>query len=484
MSGMGVGALIGALLLGSASVPPLQNPDFEAGEAGQTPPGWSIAPERRDAGYRFEISNESPQGGGKAGRLWRSASGAARPGAIGVMSQQVDATALRGHRIRYTAAVRVAKPSPYVGLWLRVDTSSGPAFFDNMGDRPISAAAWAPYTIEGYVSQDATTMLLGLQVAGDGDAFIDSVVIEDLGPATGEPTGEAKAYLDNALDLLEKGHINTAKADWPALRAEAYTQAGGATTPAQVHGAIRTVISRLGEPHTFLAPPRKPSMPTATSETPGSPPPSPVAPLPEGRMQGKVAVLALPHLLRDFRDPKDENGARYTAAISAFLQTAETGKTCGWIVDLRGHSGGNMWPGMRGLAPLLGEGSPGAFVGAKGRTAWAATEPAIRATLSHPDAPVAVLMGPRTASSGEMIAIGFVGRPATRSFGQPTAGRSTANSSYPLSDGAVLAVTSSYVEDRLGHRYDGKMIPDETTTPDGAEQAALTWLAGQGCKAD
>lgn len=477
MSDVVVGALIGALLLGPSAAPSLQNPDFEAGEPGQTPPGWLMAPERAAAGYHFETSSERPENGGKSGRLWRDTSIAARPGAIGVMSQRVDVSGLRGHRIRYTAAVRVAMPSPYVGLWLRVDTGSGQAFFDNMGDRPIKAAEWEPYTIESYVAEDATTMILGLQVADDGDAFIDSVTIEDLGPATGEPSGEAKAYLDNALDLLEKGHINTAKADWPSLRAEAYRQAGGATTAAQAHGAIRTVIGRLGERHTFLAPPQK----SPTPATIGAPPPASVTPLPEGRMQGKIAVLTLPRLLRDFRDSGDENGARYTAAIDAFLRTAETDKACGWIVDLRNHTGGNMWPGMRGLAPLLGEGSTGAFVNAKGRNPWPATPSAVRSTLSRPDAPIALLLGPRTASSGEMIAIGFVGRPATRSFGQATAGLSTANSSYPMPDGAVLVVTSSYVEDRLGHRYDGKVIPDEATSPDGAEQAALTWLAGQGC---
>ena len=197
-------------------------------------------------------------------------------------------------------------------------------------------------------------------------------------------------------------------------------------------------------------------------------------------MQGQVAVLSLPQLARDLDDPRDEDGRRYAAAITAFLKTADTGKAC-WIVDLRGHAGGNMWPGLRGLAPLLGRGSPGAFVTASGRQPWPATPSATRGALWSADAPMAVLLGPRTASSGEMIAISLVGRPATRSFGQPTAGLSTANSSYPLSDGALLAVTSSYVEDRLGHRYDGRMIPDETVALDGAEQAALAWLATQGC---
>jgi hypothetical protein len=51
-----------------------------------------------------------------------------------------------------------------------------------------------------------------------------------------------------------------------------------------------------------------------------------------------------------------------------------------------------------------------------------------------------------------------------------------------LSDGAVLVLTTARVEDRLGRRHGGPMTPDETTTPDATEAAALTWLGRQGCE--
>lgn len=482
MKTVGILALIGALALAAPAVaqsPPnsaLANPDFETGDVGQLPPGWRFP--SAAAGYHAEISDVGPQAGKQAARLWRDKTVALPPGGFGSLAQVLDAAPLRGHRIRYSAAVRVDDPGRQVGLWLRVDEAGGKqAFFDNMGDRPITASGWAVYTIEAYVSQEAQSLLLGLLAQGDADARIDSVKLEDLGPAEAAPTGEAKAYLDHALYLLEQRHINSATADWPALRAEAYKQAAGATTPRQTHAAIRAVITRLGERHTFLRPPTTPGM----SARPQNAPSPPVATLPVGRMEGPVAVIALPSRPRDLTNPKDD-GAPYQAAITDFLKTANDAKACGWIIDLRGHGGGDMWPGMRGLAPLLGEGAPGAFVNKAGRKPWAATPVEVRQSLARPDAPVAVLLGPRTASSGEMIAIGFVGRPLARSFGQPTAGLTTANSSIPLSDGAVLALTSNYVEDRLGHRYDGPMRPDEIVALDGAEAAATAWLATQGCR--
>ncbi len=34
----------------------------------------------------------------------------------------------------------------------------------------------------------------------------------------------------------------------------------------------------------------------------------------------------------------------------------------GWIVDLRWNSGGNMWPMIAGIGPLLGNGTYGYFI--------------------------------------------------------------------------------------------------------------------------
>ena len=47
--------------------------------------------------------------------------------------------------------------------------------------------------------------------------------------------------------------------------------------------------------------------------------------------------------------------------------------TCGWIIDLRGNGGGNMYPMLAGLKPFLGDTVLGAFVGPdKTRANWVA----------------------------------------------------------------------------------------------------------------
>jgi carboxyl-terminal processing protease len=143
---------------------------------------------------------------------------------------------------------------------------------------------------------------------------------------------------------------------------------------------------------------------------------------------------------------------------------------------------------LQGLDPLLGSSPFGYFVAKGGQTTpWTRTakgilpmpqpsneaQPAFR--LDSEEAPVAVLIGPR-ASSGEMVELAFVGRAGMRTFGMPSAGFTTANVPYPLSDGAYLVITETTVRDRTGRDHDGAIIPDRLIGPAAAEIAAMEWL--------
>src|SRR4029077_20489098 len=122
----------------------------------------------------------------------------------------------------------------------------------------------------------------------------------------------------------------------------------------------------------------------------------------------------------------------------------------------------NMWPMLAGLKPFLGAAELGAFVRPDGAgPPWIAgqgvgVEPPSSLTALE-SSWVAVLTGPRTGSSGEAVTIAFRGRPHTRSFGQPTAGLSTANGTFPLPDGAMIVLTTAVDADRIGQRYGEKV---------------------------
>ena len=154
----------------------------------------------------------------------------------------------------------------------------------------------------------------------------------------------------------------------------------------------------------------------------------------------------------------------YATRMHESLAGILASSSCGWVVDLRQNTGGNMWPMLAGLKPFLGNAGLGTFESPTGSSPkWIAgqavgVEPP--ATLGGLESAwVAVITGPRTASSGEAVAIAFRGRPRTRSFGLPTAGcLSTANQTFRLPDGAMILLTTAVDADRTGKRYGDKVI--------------------------
>ena len=149
---------------------------------------------------------------------------------------------------------------------------------------------------------------------------------------------------------------------------------------------------------------------------------------------------------------------------------------------------------LAGLDPLLGASPFGCFVNSRGiKQAWERTsggifpmlaQPATASAgpafaLTHAGDPLAVLIGPRTGSSGEMTALAFIGRPGVRTFGGKSAGFLSGNAVYPLPDGAQLAVTEVLVQDRTGNTYGNVIDPNVITDPDAAENAAKVWIEQQ-----
>jgi hypothetical protein len=61
---------------------------------------------------------------------------------------------------------------------------------------------------------------------------------------------------------------------------------------------------------------------------------------------------------------------------------------------------------------------------------------------------VAVLIDNAVVSSGEAIAISFIGRENTKSFGSATCGKSTGNVQYNLSYNRTLVLTTVFLADR------------------------------------
>lgn len=298
----------------------------------------------------------------------------------------------------------------------------------------------------------------------------------------------AKAYLDRAIALFREQHINSSKMDWPALTKKVYAAAAGAQKTADTYPDIRLIIKELGEKHTFFLEPDQAraemtGKSSGTATAPSFQPPEAV------RLASGVAVVTL----HGFMGSPDQ-AQLYARQGQAEIERAKAENVCRFIVDLRDDTGGNMYPMISSVAGLLGDGLLGTFVNAhKQFVPWmlkGSTTTIGQMSYSLPKAeppsslqvPVAVLIGPSTASAGEFTAMSFEGRPRTRFFGSESAGYVTANQPMPLSDGAVIIMTSGWGIDRNGKKYVDSMQPDETTgAGNQAMRAAVKWLSAQPC---
>jgi carboxyl-terminal processing protease len=335
-------------------------------------------------------------------------------------------------------------------------------------------------------------------------------------------TPDAAAFLDNAIDIMRQHDLHGQGVDWTELRTDAFKRAGGAFNPIDTYPAIYWALVQLGDPgsHLRLPPGLYPDQiallqqaeKEALTNAPGGPRVDNSIPtaftsrrLPEGHVitvQGRnFGYVVLPRC-----SAKDNDGLLlYAADVRRILTDIAAQNPKGWIVDLRGNTGGNMWPMLTGIGPILGDGPAGSFVAADGNVTWfyqdgktgtrnpggvetvsltLDEEPALR---TPSPAPVAVLVDSSTASSAEAITIAFHGRPDTRFFGTHTAGKSTAVQPFKLDDGAELYLTTAIDADRSGKSYPDGFTPDQVVSVSGSSmpqenndvviQAAQTWLA-------
>lgn len=147
-------------------------------------------------------------------------------------------------------------------------------------------------------------------------------------------------------------------------------------------------------------------------------------------------------------------------------------KTEGWILDLRFNTGGNSSAMLLALYDLLGDNDIWGTVDRnKKQNSKVKLEKgnylsnSKKSSYINPKgelldkAKVAVITGPLTASSGEVTALAFKGRPNTVLIGEPTFGMTTSNVDIKLPFDTVLILSVAYDSDRNGNYYE-KILPD------------------------
>lgn len=184
----------------------------------------------------------------------------------------------------------------------------------------------------------------------------------------------------------------------------------------------------------------------------------------------------------------EEKDVLYAENLIRNIQQIDSHRIDKWIIDLRDNRGGNIWPMLAGVSPIIGGGLINHVISAKGvkenyitigKLAFSNREIISYATHNKYKK-LAILLNGRTASSGEMLAISLLGFERTKSFGWPTRGLTTVNKSLTFRDGSQLFLATGYMADKNKRVYKEVVTPDvmldANMTEDDIIATVIKWL--------
>lgn len=291
-------------------------------------------------------------------------------------------------------------------------------------------------------------------------------------------SAEAKAYLDEVVDLMEEGSVRKYEIDWKDFRDQAYKAASPANTIEQTYPGIKHALHLLGDEHSYLV--------TAAGDyLSGSPQLEPKRTIDQAERIGDIAYISIEGTTDPYDSPE---GIAYMDNIVDQIKSNDQVGTQGWIIDLHGNQGGEMWAMLTAVGPLLGNGVAGYFVNAdKEWIEWGFQDAYSMLdgqkvigvpgnyVMQYPPKKVAILLDASVAGSAEAIAIAFMGKENAKSFGQATKGLPVANQRYNISDGSILVLTTAYLANRNRQVYRSHIVPDQISNSSPLEDA-IFWI--------
>lgn len=335
---------------------------------------------------------------------------------------------------------------------------------------------------------DADVRISGV-LKSKGIGWFDDIIIEEtpLNDST-PPTKDVSELIDRFVDTVQTYSLYKDSINWTALRNNITRLSTGIKSMEDAHTILNYVIDKLrlaGDNHSSIVFPSSSNTTQATQM-------KDLAVVPEGKYMGdNIGYIKLPY----FNTIDSTSGMIFGDMIVKIIKRIDTRNTInGWIVDLRDDYGGSMFPMITGLIPIIGTDTLGYFVNKEEKIPWFTTKEGswvnsvIKVktnksyTIKNRNAKIAVLIGPRTASSGEATAISFIGKTNTKLFGQSSGGYTSSNKSFKLRDGSYLILATAVEADRNMKLYHAGISPDVIVessadeTIDNCIEVAKKWI--------
>ncbi|MCD0454232.1 S41 family peptidase [Chryseobacterium sp. LC2016-27] len=285
-----------------------------------------------------------------------------------------------------------------------------------------------------------------------------------------------KVFYDKIFKALEVAYIHKGDQDWRKLKTETFKNLETAKDFKSSLKEVKVLFEKIGADHskvTYQGKNYGPSVEISWENfskqwmTKFASKPQFEAKI----LEGKYGYILMPNI--SFDDFSSENVHKIAQTLYDKIAELKTNnKLEGWIVDLRFNTGGNSTPMLLALYDLLGDnmvwgtlGIDKKLINSTKLNKGVYDQGEKRSAYIKPKgelidkSKVAVLIGGLTASSGEVTALAFKGRPNTIFIGEKTLGKTTSNMVVTLPFDAIMPMSTGYDCDRNGNYY--KQIPPD-----------------------
>lgn len=344
--------------------------------------------------------------------------------------------------------------------------------------------SWKRYSLSIVCPAETGKINIGAIFYGKGKAWFKKYQVSFSNISNRKPSKLALLYITAACDTIYKHSLWRDSINIRKLKKEAIQIAGDAKQYKDCYTAVQYLIESLrpfGDNHSFFMK----AVEYKNWQTNGSL--ISKVKFPQYKLMDSCGYILVP----GFHSGNQETMKAFADSLQSAIKTLSEAGIKGWIIDLQQNDGGNQEPMIAGLGPLFSTEKLGSLIDLYGNAyswyykngkywgdgyeGWNVTSPVtLKSTL-----PIAVLTSNQTGSSGEVVAISFIGNVNTRSFGSPTGGFTTGTMDYELMDGSRIFLASTIMADRNAKKYKASIAPDVPITPSDKKEiikAVIHWI--------
>jgi carboxyl-terminal processing protease len=304
----------------------------------------------------------------------------------------------------------------------------------------------------------------------------------------------------DAVNYAKKESLNREKVDWDKINRRVMELSEKAESEEELLPALHFILESLEDKHGMVLLDGKSSGYSRVEDSRGS------TELKRARSKYNKGVVSemLDDSVAYLRVPTSPDGGlekdeTYNIELQKQVCDLINKGAKNWIIDVRLNNGGNMYLMLSGLNQLLGEGKAGSIVDLKGTelevwemkggNAYMSSKQETKSGMVCPGltnaGKIAVLTGPFTSSSGEILAIALRLKDNCLVFGETSKGFTTSTQGILVSEDLFFFCSTSFYSDGKGKIYRNGIDPDfridggdnlSDLRSDAKVKAAMKWI--------